>query len=466
MQPDDAATIVAIATPPGLGAVAVVRLSGPRAWALLAALTTGVEPPPPRQATVRTLRHEGALLDQALVLGFRAPASFTGEDVVELHCHGGVHTPQRVLAALVALGARVATPGEFTRRALLNGKLDMLQAEAIADIIHAQEEGAQQLAQHQLAGRLSARVQRLVEAVVSLCVLVEAAIDFSLEEHVYSLSTAEICAALDPVLDELGQLLGTWRDGQLRIEGVRVALVGVPNAGKSSLLNHLLQRDRALVTEVAGTTRDWIEESLVLDDLHIRVVDTAGLRETDDRVEAMGVAQSRAWVQRADAVLLVIDATSAVVPGDLLGENWEASAIQTIDGVPTRPPVGVVWNKIDLVASVPRPDWLARYPHAAVSLQTGAGTEALPALVRALARAAGLQETPHHEGLTRARHREAIADARAALQRAHEAATAGMPHEMVAMDLRAGLDALSSMTSAVTSEDILHRIFAGFCIGK
>lgn len=466
MQPDDAATIAAIATPPGLGAVAVVRLSGPRAWELLAALVGGATLPRPRHAAVRTLHYNGAVLDQALVLGFRAPASFTGEDVVEVHCHGGVQTPQRVLDALVAVGARLAEPGEFTRRALLNGKLDMLQAEAIADVIHAQEAGAQQLAQHQLAGRLSARVQRLVEAVVSLCVLVEAAIDFSLEEHVYSVTADEICAALDPVIADLEHLLGTWRDGQLRVEGVRVALVGEPNAGKSSLLNHLLQRDRALVTDVPGTTRDWIEESVVLGDLHIRLVDTAGLRDTEDRVEAMGVAQSRAWVQRADAILLVVDATAATTPQALLGENWEVASEQNANGAPPRPPVGVVWNKIDLVPTDPPPGWLQRYPHATVSLRSGAGTDALPGLVRTLARAAGLQESPHHEGLTRARHREAIADACDALQRAHEAAGAGLPHEMVAMDLRAGLDALSSMTSAVTSEDILHRIFTGFCIGK
>lgn len=432
--------------------MAVVRLSGPAALTVAARLLgAGASLPPSHRAAVRTLWRDGRRLDEVLVLCFHGPKSFTGEDVVELQCHGGLVNVQLVVDACLAEGARVAEPGEMTRRAMLNGRVDLLQVEAIADVIQARSERAHSLAQAHLAGGLSEAVARLSEGVAALLLLVEAGIDFGLEEHVFSVDAAEVAARARGVAAEVGSLLATHAAGRMRSEGVRIALVGRPNAGKSSLLNRLLGRERAIVSEVAGTTRDTIEETVVHRGLLFRFVDTAGLHESDDRLESLGMERSRAALREADAALVV-----AVDRAELDAVRVEVAA--------SGRPYGMLWNKRDLGG--PDPRGAGGAVEGWVSLLTGEGTEALWGLLEQLAVAAGVRFDEDTGLITRARHREALSEALEALERAGNAAEQGLDAELVALDLREALDALGKMTGAVTSEEILNRIFAGFCIGK
>jgi tRNA modification GTPase len=404
--------------------------------------------------------HTGTLLDDALVVFFPGPASFTGEDVVEVHCHGGPITVAGVLDALRARGARMAEAGAFTRRALLHGRMDLLQVEALADLIDADAPDAHALAQQQLRGDLSTRLQALREDWIHLMVLLEAAIDFSLEEHVYSLGHGEMVARIDPLIAGLDALLGTWDEGRLRREGIRVAIVGCPNAGKSSLLNHLAGHERSLVTEIAGTTRDWIEETVQVQGHRLVLVDTAGIRQTDDRVEALGVARARAQVEGADARMLVLDSRSPEAGLALVEPSWGSR------------PLVVVWNHADGAGACFAPARVEGAHHVRTCLappvDAGGLEEALGWLVEAcgLVGAGGAGRGGSGAVLTRARHREAVEEARAALAVAREAARAGRDPELVALDVRAGLDALGRLTGAVTSEAVLARILEGFCIGK
>ena len=464
-----ARTLAAVATAPGAAAVGIVRVSGPRAFACVRALWPALPTPPEsHRARLATLRSpEGEVLDRALVLPFVGPASFTGEDVVELHCHGGRVTLEGVLRAVLDAGAEAAEPGAFTRQALENGKLDLVQAEAIADVIHAEGRAAHAHAQGHLAGALSARIDACKSGLVETLTLLEAAIDFSLEEHVYSIESAEVIARLAPVADGVASLLRTYGSGRLLREGVRVALVGRPNAGKSTLLNHLLGHARAIVTDTPGTTRDYLEESVVLEGVLYRVADTAGLRSTDDAVERAGIVRSMARVEEADVVVALVDASREALEqrvDELLAE------VRASEGASHRV-VGVLFTKVDLLdeagrASLALVRAALEAPSAALSVPSGEGAGELGGWLRALADAAGLSTGGESVVLTRARHREALVAAQEALGRAQEASEACLGHELVAADVREALDALGGLTGAVTSEAILHRIFAGFCVGK
>lgn len=450
-------TICAIATAPATGAIAVIRISGDGALRCLGQLwPTMPNRLPPRVQTLARLRStDGTPLDQALVTFFQAPASFTGEDVVEIACHGGLLTPAAIIGALRAAGAQPAAAGEFTRRALLNGKLDLLQVEAIADVIHAQSESGRVLAQQNLEGHLSGVVRQLMERLTHLLVLVEAAIDFSLEEHVYSISAEQIEGHLNGILPQLDALLASWNNGRLRSEGIRVAIVGRPNAGKSTLLNLLVGTDRALVSDIAGTTRDYIEESVQVDGLRFVLVDTAGLRDADEALEARGIERTWRQVAQADAIWVVVDATCPSDLDQLLQELTEAAAAT---------PRWVIWNKMDLDRACAPPTGGAWSGLTALSLE-GAEVDALHTVLRSTAAAAGVRGT-EHAIITRSRHHDALQRGRTSLGLALQAAHDGRDHELVAMDLHAGLAALGELTGAVTADDILARIFDGFCIGK
>jgi tRNA modification GTPase len=446
------ATIAAIATAPGESALAVIRISGPGAFSIARGLGALGHEVRTHVARVRTLKVGTDLLDQALVLPFAGPRSFTGEDVVELHVHGGRVTPQRVLDAVFAGGALPAEPGEFSRRALINGKLDLVQVEAIADVIHARSVSAQRLAQAHLAGSLSAEIDRLKAALFLVVTLVEAAIDFSSEEHVYSISAEEIIEGVQPVVTGVERLLSTYDAGRLRQEGVTVALIGRPNAGKSSLLNRFLREDRAIVTEIAGTTRDTIQETIALHGVHYHLIDTAGLRESSDAVEALGVERSKRALESCDIALVVVAADDEAGPAEL---------IELADKRPT----GVVVNKVDLDCD---PSWAGALDCrvACVSLTAGTGLEALEPLLEGLAQDAGLGAPAETMLLTRERHRELLRSVRDDLARAIDAAEMDVGHELVAFDLRAGLQGLGGLTGSITDDDILNRIFGDFCVGK
>lgn len=437
-------TIVAIATAPGLGAVGIVRLSGSDAVHIADRVAPGVASCAARRASLRRVMDGDTIVDEVVVVVFRGPGSFTGEDTVELQAHGGPVTLEWIVDRCIDEGARPAEPGEFTRRAVLNGRLDLVRAEAVADVIHARDRGAHRLAQAHLAGRLSERVDTTKDALASALVMLEAAIDFSLEEHVYSVSGDDVVAALEPVDRALRDLLAGEDDGRLRHDGVRVAIVGPPNAGKSTLLNALLGEDRAIVTPIAGTTRDVVQGELVVDGVRYVLSDTAGLRDTQDPVERIGVERARRAVESADVVL---DVRSAALGDQPL--------------VAYRVPAARVWTHIDIAempVSVPGAVGCAPL--------RGEGIDRVHATLRRLAMDAGLRDGGEGAVLTRARHRAEVRAAFEAVTRAMEAAAAGLAHELIALDVRLALDALGRLTGAVTSDDVLARIFEGFCIGK
>jgi tRNA modification GTPase len=457
-------TIAAIATAAGEGALAVVRMSGASALAVADAVFRGRRPL--AEAEPYTL-HVGRVVDGAgeevddVVAGvFRAPRSYTGEDLIELTCHGGVQVSRRVLEVLLAAGARQAEPGEFTRRAFLNGKMDLAQAEAVADLIAARSERARRQSLAQLRGRLSTDVDAVRGALLDLCALLELDLDFA-EEGLAVVPPADVELRIASLAERLDRLLASWSSGRLVRDGVQVVLAGLPNAGKSSLFNALLRESRAIVTAVPGTTRDALEENIVIDGVLFRVVDTAGLRETEDTVEREGVLRSRSSLQLADVVLLVVDAaampTAASVPPEVR--------------IPERRvPVVVAWNKMDISGALVEPARLAEAPdagwlHVGVSARTGSG---IAELERNLVLALGIGSADSAEGVHVAseRHRAALKGALAPIRRALEGSRAGMSNELLAFELREAAAALGSICGEVTTDEILNAIFARFCIGK
>lgn len=442
----DSETIAAIATPPGRGGVGVVRVSGPAVPDFTRAVLGSR--PPPRQAVVRAFRDaDGSIIDRGLALYFSAPASFTGEDVLELHGHGSPAVLDHLLARFLALGARVARPGEFSERAFLNDKLDLAQAEAIADLIDAGTREAAAAAARSLEGEFSRAVHALADAMVELRVYVEAAIDFP-DEDVDFLAEGDVAARLDGLRERLADLRARAGRGSILREGLKLAIVGAPNVGKSSLLNALARRETAIVTDIPGTTRDVLREVIDLDGLPVHVADTAGLRETGDPVEVEGVARARAEIGRADHVLLVVDDRD-----DATDADW--SRLPAAD---VRPSVTVVYNKCDLSQRLPGP----MADGVRISANSGAGLDALADRLHAVA-GLGAGEA---EFTARRRHLGAIDRAAAALDAGREQLRAHAAGDLLAEDLRSAHDALGAITGAFTSDDLLGEIFANFCIGK
>jgi len=448
MNPAD--TIVARATPPGRGGIAVVRISGPAVRDLAGPLLGAL--PRPRYATLCGFRGaDGEALDLGLALYFPAPHSFTGEDVLELHAHGGVVLADMLVARVLALGARLARPGEFTERAFLNDKLDLTQAEAIADLIDADSQAAARAAQRSLRGDFSAAVLALNEEVTELRTWVEAAIDFP-DEDIDFLSDADLARRVEGVAASFRRLEEATRQGCLLREGLNVVIAGRPNAGKSSLLNALAGYDAAIVTPVPGTTRDVIREQLDIDGLPIHVVDTAGLRATTDVVEAQGVSRAQAELARADHALVVLDATVDDAAGReaLLGE-LPAGLSRTL-----------VRNKIDLTGEpsglVPGTTDLVQ-----VSALTGAG---LPELRQRLRAVAGYQPAGEGAFTARRRHLDSLRSAREHFEAACRQLREQQAGELMAEELLQVQNALAEITGEFTSDELLGRIFSSFCIGK
>ncbi len=442
-------TIAALATAPGIGAIAVIRLSGPKARDIAHTLTG--RDPQPRRANLHTFRDEsGATLDRGLVLFFPGPSSFTGEDVVELHCHGGRVVADAVLAAAYRFGARAAEAGEFSLRAFLNDKIDLLQAEAIADLVASGSAQAARAAVRSLEGEFSAAVTALQSGLTALRVRIEAWLDFPDEELPFD-AAPECEAELDALAAKLDLLRARARSGRALRDGLVVAIAGAPNAGKSSLLNTLAGYDAAIVTAIPGTTRDPLREHLSLDGLPVTVVDTAGLRDTSDPVEVEGVRRARLEVARADRLLWVAD-----VREPLASSLAAARAAQAGAGALT-----VVANKIDLVGSAPQVRSEQGTEIVYVSALTGAGIDLL---VARLKEAAGV--TTETAGTFSARRRHVDA-----LERTRVELAAARPHlrgalELAAEHLRNAQASLSELTGELSSDDLLGEIFATFCIGK
>ena len=442
-------TIAAIATPPGRGGIGVVRVSGTGAADIARTLVGRL--PRPRHATLAAfLDADGETIDQGLALYFPAPASFTGEDVLELQGHGGIQVMERLLARVLSLGARLAEPGEFTQRAFLNGKIDLVQAEAIADLIDSGSRAAARAAMRSLTGLFSRQVRALAERITTLRVMLEAALDFPEEDGDFALDAVP-ATALDEMQRDLARLLQDARQGRLLQEGMNLVIAGQPNAGKSSLLNALAGYEAAIVTPVAGTTRDLVREQVAFAGVPVQLVDTAGLREAGDGVEAEGVRRAWQAIARADRVLLLVDDARGWDPGD--------QAI--LDRFPDEVEVTLVYNKIDLSGRPPGPVADSRPPALAVSARTGAG---LAALRQSLVQAAG--GTCEGVFIARRRHLDALHRTQAHLRAARARCVDGDGIELVAEELRLGQAALGEITGEVTPDDLLGEIFSQFCIGK
>lgn len=436
-------TIAAIATPPGTGAIAVVRMSGPQAHEIAVACC-GRRLEPRRATLVRLRRQDGSVVDEAVATYFAAPASYTGEDVVEISCHGGMLVTRRVLECLLAAGACPAEPGEFSRRAFTHGKLDLTRAEAVMDIISAGSDLALRAAQNQLQGAISSRVEAAADQLISTAAHLGAYIDFP-EEEISPDTMEQLAAAMQDVRRDLQQLLDTADEGRFLREGVRTAIIGAPNVGKSSLLNMLLGYERAIVSNVAGTTRDTIEESVSLAGLRLRLTDTAGLHESADAIECAGMERSRRAGAEADLVLEVADITQPP-PAPLALPEGSARLL--------------LLNKADLP---PHPAWEG-VQAIRLSCRTGQGRAELE---QAIAQLFLHQDaTAADFAAINTRHRFALRQAIEALDLAQASVLAGESPEFTDVDLRAALDALGSIVGRIDTEDILTRVFATFCLGK
>jgi tRNA modification GTPase len=444
-------TIAAIASAPGRGAVGVLRVSGPEVPRIARAVIGSL--PAARHAHLARFRDaQGASIDQGIALYFPAPASFTGEDVLELQSHGGMLVMDLLLRRLLELGARMARAGEFSERAFLNGKMDIAQAEAVADLIEAGTEAAARAAVRSMQGEFSSRIAALGALITDLRVHVEAAIDFP-EEEIDFLAAPAVTSRLALLLAAFDSIQAAARQGALLREGITVVIAGKPNAGKSSLLNALAGEDVAIVTPAPGTTRDVLRQQLHLDGLPLNLVDTAGLRRAADAAEEEGIRRARGEMRRADRICYVVDAS--------LGESSGNELLP--QELPGAVPVTVIHNKIDLTGAAARADEEASPPHIYLSARTGAGIDLLREHLKTRA---GHSRGEAGVFSARRRHLDALERARALVDSAARASVESRGFELFAEDLRLAQAALGEITGEVTSEDLLGAIFASFCIGK
>jgi len=452
-SPGQTDTIVAIASPPGRGAVGIVRISGPRTAAIAQAMLGAL--PPSRLATLTKIRDaDGTVLDLALALFFPEPKSFTGETVLELQGHGGPVVLDRVLARVLALGARPARPGEFTERAFLNGKMDLAQAEAVADLIDAGTAAAARAAMRSLQGDFSVRIRGLLAQLTDLRVHVEAAIDFPEEDLDLGTGFGQRLEGLFAAFDSI---TAAARLGTLLREGYTVVIVGKPNAGKSSLINRLVEDEVAIVTELPGTTRDVLRHSVNLDGLQIHFSDTAGLRIATDIAEEEGIRRAKVEIQRADHLLYVTDATQDSA------EREDPIHITEQLSLPQGIPVTWVMNKIDLTARAANKEEHEGRWYIHLSAQTGSGIDLLRSHLKS---AAGYGDAEGGALSARRRHLDALGRAAAAVRRATATLRDSRAVELFAEELRLAQNALGEITGELSSDDLLGEIFGSFCIGK
>lgn len=453
---DDRDTIAAIATGAGAGGIGVIRLSGDRAF-LIAENITGARPSPREACFVRMRDSEGTELDQGILIQFPKPHSFTGEQVAELQCHGGPVVLRTLLRECINLGARQAEPGEFSQRAFLNGKIDLVQAEAIADLINSSTEAAARSASRSLTGSFSRQVNDLFEQLVRLRVFVEAAIDFP-EEEIDFIADSDVLQQLQKLEHTTTQLLASARRGRTLRDGMKIVIAGAPNAGKSSLLNQLAEQDSAIVTAIPGTTRDVLREYIQLGGLPLHIVDTAGLRESPDTVEQEGIRRARLEMQNADRILLVSDNT-----GNSGRLDADAIIAQHRDDLPPATPITLIHNKCDVSRRPPELRGDKALTEIWLSAKTGEG---LALLREHLLECAGLGDSESSDFSARERHVLALEDCLAQLQRGLVQLQEHGAAELIAEDLRFAQDRLGSITGQFSSDALLGEIFSSFCIGK
>ncbi len=468
----DDATICAIATPPGNGAISILRLSGRDSYAIVGKLVRfpsgekNVDKLPANSIHYASIISGEEIIDEVLLSLFRAPHSYTGEDLIEISCHGALYIQQKILELLVNAGARLAEPGEFTMRAFLNGKMDLSQAEAVADLIASSSAASHRVAMHQMRGGFSAELAKLREQLLNFISLIELELDFS-EEDVEFADRKDLQELIDKISALIHRLVKSFQLGNVIKNGVPVAITGKTNVGKSTLLNALLHDDRAIVSEIAGTTRDVIEDVITMDGLSFRFIDTAGLRKTSDTIESIGIEKTFEKIKQAYIVLYIIDATQKVSEIDRLAgkikKRLEGSARKLV----------ILMNKIDflsdrqLEALSDRGNFknLDKDDHVLnISASYGDNIDTLASLLLELVR--GEPSGENDVVVSNARHFEALSRAGEAIDRVNEGLQTGLPSDLVAQDIRQVLHYLGEITGEVTTDEILNNIFSRFCIGK
>lgn len=455
-------TIVAIATPSGAGALGIIRLSGPEARQILAPYFKAKSGKKllelaPKETAFGTLHQEdGRLLDEVLLCCFNAPNSFTGENVVELSCHGSSYILQEVVQLCLRNGAVPAQAGEFTLRAFLNKKMDLSQAEAVADLIASDSKAAHTVALQQMRGGYSKEIQELRQELLNFASLLALELDFS-EEDVEFADRKELLELLEQLLKKIDSLVASFSYGSVLKTGIPVAIAGKPNAGKSSLLNAFLNEDKAIVSDIAGTTRDSIEDTLVIDGVRFRFIDTAGIRDTEDSIEAMGVARALAQVKKAQLLLYVFDCSTAS-PDEVI------SAIKAID----RPELNVlaIGNKTDLVTAAQRATFETIQPNYPLHFISTRDPATIKALQQVLVADVKHTTTGTDIVVTNARHYSALITAASAIKTTRNSLMEGVSEDLVSVDLQVAINALGEVTGAFSTDELLGNIFANFCIGK
>ena len=457
-------TICAIATPAGLGATAMIRISGPEAFniaGMLFSVKSGFDGLGPNHAKFATIYNvvkrdsdnkQCEILDQVVVTKFTAPHSFTGEDVVEISCHGSLYIQHKIIEQLIATGCRMAAPGEFTQRAFVNGKLDLPQAEAIADLIEAQSESAHHAAMTQLQGELSNKMTNLRNELLQLASLLELELDFS-EEEVEFADRSSLLDLLGKIRTEVDKLLQSYKWGTMLKNGIPVAIVGEPNVGKSTLLNALLQRERAIVSDIPGTTRDTIEDTFILHGTLFRFIDTAGIRESNDTIEQLGIERSLQTIRKAAVILWVFDARKSTEE-----INREIAKLSNSVDLDDKKLI-LIGNKADLASGSTINEGQAIF----ISAKNGENIDAVLKEIERFVEEHDIRDTAL---LTNARHQSLLNEILISIERTESGLQQQMPTDLVAEDVRAALHHLGELTGTVSSDDILNNIFGKFCIGK
>ncbi|ADL13830.1 tRNA uridine-5-carboxymethylaminomethyl(34) synthesis GTPase MnmE [Acetohalobium arabaticum] len=458
-------TIAAISTAVGEGGIGIVRISGPEAIEIADKIFKSYQQPDKKLNKVDTYTaHYGHIikpeteqvLDEVISLVMKAPKTYTKEDVVEINCHGGMVPLQKILELVLDVGARLADPGEFTKRAFLNGRIDLSQAEAIMDVINSQTEAGLEAAMDQLEGGLSDQINNISQKILRLLANLEASIDFP-EDEIEDFNSEELEKRVIEILSEIEDLLATSKQGRIVKEGIQTAIIGKPNVGKSSLLNALLRENRAIVTEVPGTTRDVIEEVINIDGIPLKIIDTAGIREAENEVEKIGIEKSEKFLKRADLVLLVLDAHCGITDED-----------RKIIGLAEGKDTIIVVNKTDLEPKLAVEELKEELDMEAVvetSATEGIGIKELEELISDMVFGGQIKSTDQTL-ITNLRHKEAIEDAYEDMNRVKETVEQDLPADFVTIDLKSALEKLGKITGDTVDEDIIDRIFADFCLGK
>lgn len=456
-------TIAAIATAPGIGGIGIIRVSGPEACDVVNRIFHSKQSVPLGERQTRTIHYghivhpkTGKTLDEVIVVLMKGPHSYTAEDVVEIQCHGGFVSVREILKVLLSEGVRQAEEGEFTKRAFLNGRIDLTQAEAIIDIIDAKTEQSLEVAVNQLDGTLSKYIRSLRDELIAMIAHLEVTIDYP-EEDIEEVSAQEVRTRLAPILEKMDTLLATAQRGKLLRDGVMVSIIGRPNAGKSSLMNALLREDRAIVTNIPGTTRDSIEEFLTIQGIPVRLIDTAGIRETEDIVESMGVEKARQYLDKADVVVLVIDGSKPL-------ELEEQELLQLI----TNRPSIIFLNKADQAQYVSKEEIAALGTFTeivTISAAQGEGMDEMTKVITDLVQG-GTVQASHEAMLSNVRHITLMEQAKVSLDQSILAIDSGMPIDLIVTDIRAAWELLGDITGESLRESMVDELFKRFCLGK